>query len=72
MGDFLLLKNIIKSNKIYTELTGMSVRAFTSLTVSVRTHRNPMYFGANAPLFLPRLWSGCRCDILKAMGSLNC
>lgn len=35
------------------ELTGMSVRAVESLTKSVRMHRNPKYFGANAPLFLP-------------------
>ena len=31
----------------------MSVRAVESLTKSVRMHRNPKYFGANAPLFLP-------------------
>ena len=43
----------VNSNKMQIELTGMSVRAVESLTKSVRMHRNPKYFGANAPLFLP-------------------
>ena len=53
MGDFLLLKKIVFSNKIYIELTGMSVRALEKPYTSVQMHRNPIMSVSFAPLFLP-------------------
>ena len=68
-GDFLLLKKNAISNRIYIELTGMSVRAFTSLTVSVQKHRNPTCCRCLCTvIFTPDYGRGAVGYILKSNG----
>ena len=62
------MKIFILFNKIQIELAGMSVRAFTSLTVSVRKHRNPKHFGASHRYFTPDYGRGAVGYILKSNG----
>ncbi len=70
----LLLNFFGVSNRINIELTGMSVRALEKPnSFGAKRIVNPMM---SVPLhryfYHPRLWLGCRCNIMNATGSLNC